>query len=164
MNRSLVVFIGSAVLAGLLGTASWARAAYWFRTVEGSACEPFPYPMSNSSPDYPTEYRCAFPSDTIEGATSISGNRGVSSIFADYAVGEAGARDVNISACGVSYNHTGGSCGTPFLSDHQTNGYYDIGVPLWAGTGSGWDYFYVDLRIRKGGYIKPIGIGVAGAN
>ena len=88
---------------------------------------------------------CPFPSDTITGSTSIHGN-GVSTIYADYLLGEISSSltSLSISACSAAYNSSVGSCGTT-VNPGLTMESYDVNVPVWAGTGSMWDYFYVSI-------------------
>jgi hypothetical protein len=139
-------------LAGVVCASTGVRAATWWRTVPGSACDFYQSSM--------THFRCPFPSDRIAGATSIDGNATLGAIFADYTIGESGSPAVYISACGSSYSLNGGHCGTPVTRFNAVNGVYDVSVPLWTGTSSPWDYFYVSMD----GVLNPIGIGVTGSN
>jgi hypothetical protein len=92
MNRYVVPFFASAVLSGVLCGATRAKAASWWRTVDGSACNPSD---ADSTTHYWKRQDCPFVSDTISGATSISGNA-ASTIYADYVVGEAHVENVYI--------------------------------------------------------------------
>jgi hypothetical protein len=163
MNKSIVAFVVSAAVTTVLGASTQALAATWYRTVEGSVCLPRPNKDTENSPYTNEGYRCAFPSDQVIGATAPGGNAGVTSIYADFVVGEVGATNLSISACGTSYNLNAGACGTPVNFPKMANGVYDQWLPLWTGTGSAWDYFFVDFSQTPGGWIGPRGIGVTGA-
>src|SRR4051794_24439357 len=138
MPKQLVTFFVSAVVSGILFATTGAAAATWWRTVDGSACT-VTEPNVNGSSRYQA---CPFISDTIEGATSLSGN-GASTIYADWVVGENHVENLYISACGRAFNNQGGSCGTSVYYASQTYGFYDRSLPLWKGTTSQWDYFFV---------------------
>jgi hypothetical protein len=164
MKRSLLAFVVSAAATCVLGASTRSLAATWYRTIEGSACEPIPN-TDLDTPPFPYIFRCGFPSDQIVGATSVGGNGGVSRIYADYAIEDTPATYVNITACGTSYNLSAGSCGAPTSFPSQNVGVYDQSLALWTGTSSAWDYFYVELSMRDGaGHMRVIGIGVTGAN
>ena len=163
MNRPVVAFLVSAVAGAVLGVSNPSFAATWWRTVHGSACAPYPYPVANST-SYPQSYTCSFPSDQITGATSLGGNGGVTAVYADFVIGESGGKNVMIEACGEGYNLSGGQCGTPYVNASMVNGVYDQRIPLWTGTASPWDYFYVVFSAQPTGYLGPIGFGVAGSD
>jgi hypothetical protein len=160
MNRHLVPFLASTALSALVFASTGATAAGWWRTIDGSVCNP-------SSPDprlgYFKRYDCPFVSDTVSGATSISGNA-ATSVYADYVVGENHVENLYISACGHAYNGSY-ACGTSVFYPSQNNGVYDVSVPLWKGTQSVWDYFGVSFQIgNDGGYLRPTGITATGNN
>jgi hypothetical protein len=160
MRRYLVPFFASAIVSGLVCAATQAQATNWWRTVDGAACNP-------SDPDSVTHYYksqdCPFVSDTISGATSLTGN-GATTIYADYVVGEAHVEDLYISACAHAFNGTDYACGTSVHYASQNNGTYDVSLPLWKGTQSHWDYFRVRFQISNGGYLRPTGIAATGTN
>jgi len=160
MKRYLVPFLASTALSALVFTTTGATAAGWWRTVDGSACHP-----SNPDPrlGYYQQWDCPFVSDTITGATSISGNA-ATVVYADYVVGENHVENLYISACGRAYNGTY-SCGTSAFYASQPNGVYDLPLSLWKGTTSAWDYFTVRFQFgNDGGYLRPTGIAAAGNN
>jgi hypothetical protein len=165
LNRSIMLFLASVALGGTLTAATRAGAtSNWVRTVAGGACTVHPATGAASPTTGGGIIECPFPSDTIGGMTSIHGN-GVSAVYADYLLGEISTSITyfSISACSAAFNSSVGSCGTTVFPSLAL-GSYDINVPVWGGTGSQWDYFYVALNCNSPSGIILGGISAAGSN
>jgi hypothetical protein len=164
-DRTFLVFLASAILGGTVMAATRADAtSTWVRTVAGAACTVHPTDGAAGTTSGFGVIECPFPSDTINGVTSIHGN-GVSTVYADYLLGEISGSltSLSISACSAAYSSSAGSCGTT-VNPGLALGSYDINVPVWSGTGSQWDYFYVTLMTNNPNGIILGGISATGAN
>jgi hypothetical protein len=152
MNRSLSLFLASAVLAGLTAVPVAARAA-WSRTIHAYAC-------SETGQGAQNFYYCSFPSDAIDGTTSIGGN-GATTIYTDFVA--SGGASWQLQACGESYNRSAGACGAAATGSASASQAFDISVPLWVGTGSRWDYFGVTITTNTTGAFSLIGVSAYGS-
>jgi hypothetical protein len=166
-QTSIVVFLVSAVASGILASPETARGeSYWHRTISGWACNTLPPP---ANPAQNTWTVCPFMSDTLSanGASVVapSGNS-VVQIYLDINANGNNSGQVLMTACATSYNQTGGQCGySAMITPPTAATQYDVSLPVWTGTGSEWDYFYVDMYsagFSAGDGYYVTGLGVAG--
>ena len=151
MNKAIMSFVASAIMAGIVGTASSAHA--WIRTVPGASCPR----TGGGAPGATVLVECGFPSDNSTGVagTNVGGNGGVTEIFGDWS-GNA----PTIQACAIAYSQNAGACGATVNVPQQ-----DVSVPLWQGSVGAnniWDYFWVSFTFAQSGQV--VGIAVAGTN
>jgi hypothetical protein len=156
MKRAALLFVVSALVAGTVGAAAHAKASTtWTRTIHGASC----VPGAEGS------FTCPFTSDKLSGSTwnGAGGNGGVTAIFADFSVPGATPANVLGQACGMAYTGSGGGCGT-MASKSWAAGVtsVDLSVPVWTGTGSQWDYFWV--WTDSGVQTHMLGIGISGTD
>jgi len=142
----------AAFLAGAVVTAA-PRAFAWTRTVG------YYGPILSFSN---TRTRIGVPSDT--GSATSPGGNAASLIYVDFStVGGSSATNVISQACGIAYNGAGGGCGAATNGSYTAGNYYDVSVAKWLGTGSAYDYFYVDVINNNAGALQPLGVAIAGS-
>jgi hypothetical protein len=104
-----------------------------------------------------------FPSD---GTSGTPNGNSATAIYADFYITglpSGATQQVRMTACGMSFNGSGGGCGAPLTNSYTSDGFYDVSLPKWIGTGGPWDYFSVALNnLGGGGTVYAAGIGVVG--
>jgi hypothetical protein len=129
----------------------------WARTI------PYTGPiLSWLSPD---RARIAIQSDT--GWTGAPSGNAATTIYVDFTTNgpsknSPAQTNVIMQACAYSFNASGGGCGAASNGMYNAGSPYDIAIAKWAGTGSQWDYFYIDIINGNGGALQPLGVGISG--
>jgi membrane-bound metal-dependent hydrolase YbcI (DUF457 family) len=143
---ALAVFIASGLVAATSTSFAWIRTVMYTGPI-----------LSFSN----TRTRIPFPSDS--GATNVPAGNNATTLYVDFStVGGSSPTNVILQACATAYNGAGGGCGSASIANYTQGGIYDISIGKWLGTGSVYDYFYIDVINNNAGALQPVGIGIVG--
>ena len=150
-NKSLTSLLVAGFIGGLLVTAA-PLANAWTRTIG------YRGPILSWAT---TRAEIVFPSDT--GWTGSPSGNAATTIYVDFSTsGGTAATNATLQACAYSYNGSGGGCGAATTSNYAANGVYDVSIAKWSGTGSSYDYFYIDIINNNANALQPMGVAIVG--
>lgn len=141
----LAVFLASALVAAAPAAYAWTRAILYSG------------PMISRAN---ARSRIPFPSDS--GGAVPQGNKALT-LYVDFStIGGTGSTDVTLQACATAFDGSGGGCGQATTALYAAGAVYDIAIGKWLGTGSIFDYFYIDIINSNAGVLWPVGIAIVG--